>query len=69
MGATFVTSADVPEEVVYQVVRAVFENIDTFRGLHPAFANLDPAQMANDGLSAPLHPGAERYYREAGLIE
>ncbi|MBV6657968.1 MAG: TAXI family TRAP transporter solute-binding subunit, partial [Devosiaceae bacterium] len=60
VGATFVTSADVPEEVVYTVVAAVFENIDTFRGLHPAFANLDPAEMASDGLSAPLHPGAER---------
>ncbi|MHA7885943.1 MULTISPECIES: TAXI family TRAP transporter solute-binding subunit [Roseicyclus] len=69
VGATFVTSADVPEEVVYTVVSAVFENIDQFRSLHPAFANLDPAQMASDGLSAPLHPGAERYFREAGLIE
>jgi len=69
VGATFVTSADVPEEVVYTVVSAVFENIDQFRSLHPAFANLDPVQMANDGLSAPLHPGAERYFREAGLIE
>ncbi|MGP1358950.1 TAXI family TRAP transporter solute-binding subunit [Roseicyclus sp.] len=69
VGATFITSADVPEEVVYTVVRAVFENIDQFRSLHPAFANLDPQEMANDGLSAPLHPGAERYFREAGLIE
>jgi len=69
VGATFVTSADVPEEVVYTVVSAVFENIDQFRSLHPAFANLDPAEMANDSLSAPLHPGAERYFREAGLIE
>lgn len=69
VGATFVTSANVPDDVVYEIVRAVFENIDQFRGLHPAFANLDPAQMAADGLSAPLHPGAERYYREAGLIE
>ncbi len=69
VGATFVTHADVPEEVVYTVVSAVFENIDQFRGLHPAFANLDPAEMASDGLSAPLHPGAERYFREAGLIE
>ncbi len=69
VGATFVTSANVPDDVVYTVVRAVFENIDQFRGLHPAFANLDPAQMAKDGLSAPLHPGAERYFREAGLIE
>jgi TRAP transporter TAXI family solute receptor len=69
VGATFVTSADVPEDVVYTVVSAVFENIDQFRSLHPAFANLDPAEMANDGLSATLHPGAERYFREAGLIE
>ncbi len=69
VGATFVTSADVPEEVVYTVVAAVFENLDQFRSLHPAFANLDAAAMANDSLSAPLHPGAERYFREAGLIE
>ncbi|MBT8456877.1 MAG: TAXI family TRAP transporter solute-binding subunit [Rhodobacteraceae bacterium] len=68
VGATFVTSADVPDDVVYEVVKAVFENIDQFKSLHPAFANLDPAQMANDGLSAPLHAGAERYFREAGLI-
>jgi hypothetical protein len=69
VGATFVTSADVSDDVVYTVVRAVFENIDQFRSLHPAFANLDPEEMVSDGLSAPLHPGAERYYREAGLIE
>lgn len=69
VGATLVTSASVSEETVYQLVKAVFEDIDGFRSLHPAFANLDPAEMANDGLSAPLHPGAERYYREAGLIE
>ena len=69
VGATFVTSADVSEDVVYAVVKAVFENMDQFRSLHPAFANLDPKEMANDGLSAPLHPGAEKYYREAGLIE
>ncbi|WP_127520383.1 TAXI family TRAP transporter solute-binding subunit [Mesorhizobium sp. Z1-4] len=69
VGATFVTSADVSEDVVYEVVKAVFENMDQFRSLHPAFANLDPKEMANDGLSAPLHPGAEKYYREAGLIE
>ncbi|MFO7921348.1 MAG: TAXI family TRAP transporter solute-binding subunit [Nioella sp.] len=69
VGATFVTSADVSDDVVYEIVSAVMENIDQFRGLHPAFAILEPAEMANDGLSAPLHAGAERYYREAGLIE
>lgn len=69
VGATFVTSADVDEEVVYQVTKAVFENLDQFRGLHPAFENLDPAEMVSDGLSAPLHAGAERYFREADLME
>ncbi|MCA0998473.1 TAXI family TRAP transporter solute-binding subunit [Alloyangia pacifica] len=69
VGATFVSSEDVPEDVVYEVVKAVFENIDQFRGLHPAFANLDPKEMASAGLSAPLHAGAERYFKEAGLIE
>jgi hypothetical protein len=69
VGATLVTSAAVSEDVVYALVKAVFSDMDQFRGLHPAFANLDPKEMANDGLSAPLHPGAEKYYREVGLIE
>ncbi|WP_410219418.1 TAXI family TRAP transporter solute-binding subunit [Paracoccus sp. (in: a-proteobacteria)] len=67
--ATFVTSAAVPEETVYQVVKAVFDNFDRFKGLHPAFATLEPEEMISDGNSAPLHPGAERYYREQGWIE
>ena len=67
VGATFVTSAKVSDDVVYAIVSAVFDNIDTFRGLHPAFANLDPAQMAKDGLSAPIHAGAAKYYAEHGL--
>ena len=66
--ATFVTSADASDDLVYEVVRAVFENIDDFRKLHPAFEHLDPAKMIGDGLSAPLHPGAERYYKENGLM-
>jgi len=66
--ATFVTSADVNEDVVYEVTRAVMENIDDFRSLHPAFANLDPQKMMKDGLSAPLHPGAARYYKEKGWM-
>lgn len=66
--ATFVTSADTSDDLVYEVVRAVFENIEDFRKLHPAFANLDPAQMIEAGLSAPLHEGAKRYYREKGWM-
>jgi len=69
VGATFVSSTAVPEEVVYQVVKAVFENFDDFTKLHPAFANLKKEEMIKDGLSAPLHDGAIRYYKEAGLLK
>lgn len=68
VGATVVSSTRTPADAVYQVVRAVFENFDTFKGLHPAFAVLHKETMVRDGLSAPLHEGAERYYREAGLL-
>ena len=68
VGATFVTSATVSEEVVYTVVKAVFENFDQFTKLHPAFANLKPEEMIKDSLSAPLHPGAEKYYKEQGWM-
>jgi len=69
VGATFVSSTAVSEEVVYQVVKAVFENFDDFRKLHPAFANLKKEEMVRDGLSAPLHAGAIKYYKEAGLLK
>ncbi len=68
VGATFVTSTDVSEDAVYTVVKSVMENIDDFKKLHPAFANLDPKEMATAGLSAPLHDGAAKYYREQGWI-
>ncbi len=68
VGATFVSSTDVPDEVVYVVVKAVFENFDQFKKLHPAFANLKPEEMITDSLSAPLHPGAEKYYKEKGWM-
>jgi TRAP transporter TAXI family solute receptor len=66
--ATFVTSADVDEDVVYQVVKAVFDNFDRFKRLHPAFENLTEEEMISGGLSAPLHPGAEKYYKERGWM-
>ncbi|MCB1483046.1 MAG: TAXI family TRAP transporter solute-binding subunit [Rhodobiaceae bacterium] len=68
VGATFITSADVPDDVVYVVVKAVFDNFDDFKKLHPAFANLKEAEMIKDGLSAPLHPGAIKYYKERGWM-
>lgn len=67
--ATLVTSANVPEQSVYALTKAVFENFDEFKSLHPAFANLEPAKMIKDGLSAPLHPGAEKYYKEKGWLK
>jgi len=68
VGATFVSSSDVPEDVIYNVVKAVFENFDDFKKLHPAFSVLKKAEMIKDGLSAPLHDGAVKYYKEAGLM-
>lgn len=69
VGATFVSSSKVPTDTVYQVVKAVFENFSSFKKLHPAFGNLKKAEMIKDGLSAPLHDGAVKYYKEAGLIK
>jgi uncharacterized protein len=68
VGATLVTSSDVPDEVVYIVVKSVFEDFDQFKKLHPAFANLKPEEMIKDGLSAPLHDGAVKYYKEQGWM-
>jgi len=68
VAATFVSSTNTPEGTVYQVVKAVFENFDDFRKLHPAFGHLTKEEMTKDGLSAPLHDGAAKYYKEAGLM-
>ena len=66
--ATLVTSTSTPDDVVYQLVKDVFEDFDELKALHPALARLDKREMIKSALSAPLHPGAERYYREAGLL-
>jgi uncharacterized protein len=66
--ATVVTSDKVPEATVYALVKAVFDNFDEFKKLHPAFAHLDPKDMIKNGLSAPLHPGAIKYYKEKGWM-
>jgi uncharacterized protein len=67
--ATVVASAKTPPETVYQVVKAVFDNFDEFKKLHPALAHLKAENMVKDGLSAPLHEGAVRYYKEKGWIK
>lgn len=69
VGATLVTSANVSDDAVYALVSGVFENFDAFKKLHPAFGNLKPEEMIKDGLSAPLHPGAVKYYKEKGWME
>ena len=66
--ATVVASSQTPADTVYQVVKAVFDNFDEFKKLHPALANLKPESMIKDGLSAPLHEGAVRYYNERGWM-
>lgn len=66
--ASFVTSAKVPDNVVYAMVSAVFDNFEEFKKLHPAFSNLDPKDMVGSGMSAPLHPGAVKYYKEKGWM-
>lgn len=68
MLATFVTSSDIPDEVVYAITKEVVENLEEFKALHPALASITKESLL-EGRTAPLHPGAEKYYREAGLIK
>ncbi|MDH3715440.1 MAG: TAXI family TRAP transporter solute-binding subunit, partial [Gammaproteobacteria bacterium] len=68
VGATFVSSTATSTDTIYQVVKAVFENFDAFKKLHPAFKNLKESEMIKDGLSAPLHDGAAKYYKEKGWM-
>lgn len=67
--ATVVTRADTDEQHVYDLVNAIFENVDNFKRLHPALEHIDKQRMIQDGLSMPLHPGALRYFREQGLLK
>ena len=68
VGATFVTSATVSEDIIYNITAAVFDNFKRFKKLHPAFSNLSEEEMINNNISAPLHPGAEKYYKEKGWM-
>ena len=67
--AALVTTAEMDEETVYQLTKAVFENFESFKTLHFVFSTLDKERMVTSGLIAPLHPGALRYYKEIGLIK
>jgi TRAP transporter TAXI family solute receptor len=65
--AVLVTSDDVSDKAVYTVVKAILENFDAFKKLHPAYNNITKKSLL-DGLSAPLHEGAKKYYKEAGIL-
>lgn len=66
--ATLVSSTDTSADAVYQIVKAIFDDFDRFKALHPAFANLDEKEMISNGTIAPLHDGAVRYYTERGWM-
>lgn len=66
--ATLLSTTDVDEETIYQIVKAVFQDLDELRSLHPSFEPLDAEGMITEGLSAPLHDGAKRYFEEKGLM-
>jgi uncharacterized protein len=67
--ATFVSSTRVPADTIYLVVKALFDNFDEFKKLHPALAVLKPQSMLKDGLTAPFHDGALKYYKEKGWVK
>jgi hypothetical protein len=67
--ASIVTSEKAPAEVVYNMTKAVFENFDNFKTLHPVFSTLKKEEMVKDGNSVPIHPGALRYFKEAKMIK
>ncbi len=64
--ATFVTSSDVDEKTIYELTKSVFENLDRFKRINVVFANLEVEGMLNDGMTAPIHDGAAKYYKEKG---
>jgi len=66
--AVLVSSSDQPDEVVYAMVKAVADNFGIFRQLHPALATLTIQEMVPTASVMSIHPGALKYYREAGLF-
>jgi len=65
---TFIASAKLPDDIVFTFTKAVFDNINSLRKLQPAFQFLTKKGML-EGLPAPIHPGAIKYYKEVGLLK
>lgn len=68
VGNFLVSHEGVSEETAYQMTKLLFENLDTLVASHGAARAID-VQKALDGMPVPLHPGAERYYREVGVLK
>ena len=58
---------DVDEDLIYNFTKSVYENKEYFLGVHSSFGEFDPDTM-NEGTAIALHPGAERFYKEIGLM-
>ncbi|RRC98919.1 TAXI family TRAP transporter solute-binding subunit [Amphritea balenae] len=69
VNATLISRADMPDEVAYALVKSLFGQFEQFRRMHPAFSRLTPDLLIKAPLAAPLHPGAERYFKEIGLLD
>lgn len=69
LGASFVAMESTSPKAIYQVVKEIVENFRDFQSLHPSLISLSKRELPHAGLSAPLHPGAIRYYREARLLK
>ena len=63
-----ITSEDIDAEVVYRLVKVVFDGMERFKRIHPALRRLEPESMLRDGLATPLHEGARKYVLESGLM-
>src|SRR5690606_41978162 len=68
VGNFLITHDGVSEETVYQMTKLLFENLDRLAASHAAAKAIDP-KKALDGMPVPLHPGAERYYKEVGVMQ
>ena len=69
MLTTIVCSANEKDDTIYAITKAVFENLDKLKKLHPALENLSADSMSKDGKSAPYHAGAKKYFTETGIIK
>jgi uncharacterized protein len=67
-GAVLISSSNQPDELVYAIVKAVFDNFTVCRQLHPALPTLKIQEMVPSASVIPIHPVALKYYRQAGLI-